>query len=271
MTPDGLRAQYLIPNLSPSANAYTSIRPFRSGHVTTQSRKISANSPFAERKQTADRKLFCRILLKKPSFFWTDFFIKLGPQIRLLPVPNFGVNTCPFNYGIKSDFIPKLTPIANVSRLNLFNTYSLSSQSVRASIQIQTLGHLFPKLKSPMAGQNQAAQVNFISVSFIRHYLFDFLPQISPSAFLRQELSTFQVSRDMHHDLRPRSLFTSPINKTVGTPSSLPSLLAFKSLPASSFLPPITSAAPKTMAGSNNRHRVADEAEGSRAGAHRRQ
>jgi hypothetical protein len=87
MTPDGLRAQYLIPNLSPSANAYPSIRPFRSGHVTTKSRKISVNSPFAERKQTADRKLLCRvnspfaerkqtadrkllcrILLKKPSF-----------------------------------------------------------------------------------------------------------------------------------------------------------------------------------------------------------
>jgi hypothetical protein len=68
MTPDGLRAQYLIPNLSPNANAYPSIRPFRSGHVTTQSREISANSPFAERKQTADRKFLCRILLKKPSF-----------------------------------------------------------------------------------------------------------------------------------------------------------------------------------------------------------
>jgi hypothetical protein len=209
--------------------------------------------------------------LKKPSFFWTDFFIKLGPQIRLLPVPNFGVNICPFNYGIKSDFIPKLTPIANVSRLNLFNTCSLSSQSVGASVQTQTLGHLFPKLKSPMAGQNQAAQVNFIPVSFIRHYLFYFLPQIFPSALLRQEISTFQVSRDMHHDLRPRSLFTSPINKTVGAPSSLPSLLAFKSLPASSFLPPTTNASQKTMAGSNNRRRAAAEAEGSRAGARRRQ
>jgi hypothetical protein len=74
----------------------------------------------------------------------------------------------------KSDFIPKLTPIANAFRLNLINTYSLSSQSIGASVQIQTLGHLFPKLKSSMAGQNQAAQVNFIPVSFIRHYLFDF-------------------------------------------------------------------------------------------------
>jgi hypothetical protein len=79
MTPDGLRAQYLIPNLSPSANADPSIRPFRLGHVTTQSREISVNSPFVKRKQTSDRKLLCRILLKKPSFLWTDFFTKLGP------------------------------------------------------------------------------------------------------------------------------------------------------------------------------------------------
>jgi hypothetical protein len=55
MTPDGLRAQYLIPNLSLSVIAYPSIRPLHSGHVITQSRKISANSSFAERKQTADR------------------------------------------------------------------------------------------------------------------------------------------------------------------------------------------------------------------------
>jgi hypothetical protein len=69
----------------------------------------------------------------------------------------------------KSDFIPKLTPVANVFKLSLFNTYSLSSQSIGASVQIQTLGHLFLKLKSPMAGQNQAAQVNSIPVSFIWH------------------------------------------------------------------------------------------------------
>jgi hypothetical protein len=122
--------------------------------------------------------------LKKPSFFWTDFFTKLGPQIRLLPVPNFGVNICPSITGIKSDFISKLTPIANVSRLNLFNTCSLSSQCVGASVQIQTLGYLFPKLKSPMPGQNQAAQVNFIPVSFIRHYPFDFYLRFLSPPFL---------------------------------------------------------------------------------------
>jgi hypothetical protein len=76
-----------------------------------------------------------------------------------------------------------LTPIAKVFKLNLFNTYSLSSQSIGASIQIQTLGFPSPKVESSMAGQNQAAQVNFIPVSFIRHYPFPFLPQISPSIF----------------------------------------------------------------------------------------
>jgi hypothetical protein len=70
--------------LSPNANAYPSIRPFCSGHVITQSRKISANSPLAKRKQTDDREPLCRIFLKKPSFSRTDFFTKLGPQIRLL-------------------------------------------------------------------------------------------------------------------------------------------------------------------------------------------
>jgi hypothetical protein len=40
-------------------------------------------------------------LLKKSSSARRDFFTKLGPQIRLSPVPIFGVNICPFNYGIK--------------------------------------------------------------------------------------------------------------------------------------------------------------------------
>jgi hypothetical protein len=101
MTSNGLRAQYLIPNLSLSAIAYPSIRPFRSGHVIAQSHKISANRFLDERKQIADRRLLCRIFLEKPSFFWTDFFTKLGSLFRLLPMPNFGVNICPFNYGIK--------------------------------------------------------------------------------------------------------------------------------------------------------------------------
>jgi hypothetical protein len=84
----------------------------------------------------------------------------------------------------KNDFIPKLTPIANLFKLDLINAYSLSSQSIEVFVQMQTLGHLFPKLKSSMAGQNQAAQVNFIPVSFIRHYLFDFYLKFLPPSYL---------------------------------------------------------------------------------------
>jgi hypothetical protein len=43
----------------------------------------------------------------------------------------------------KSDFIPELTQATNLFKLNLFNTYSLSSQSVGVSAWIQTLDHLF--------------------------------------------------------------------------------------------------------------------------------
>jgi hypothetical protein len=45
-----------IPNLSLSAIAYQSIRLFRSGHVTTQSRKISAtvSLPNGSKLPTAD-------------------------------------------------------------------------------------------------------------------------------------------------------------------------------------------------------------------------
>jgi hypothetical protein len=82
----------------------------------------------------------------------------------------------------KSNFIPKLTPVANAFKSNLFNTYSPSSRSIGASVQIQTLGHISPKLKSPMAGQNQAAQVNPIPVSFIRHYLFGFTSDFSSTS-----------------------------------------------------------------------------------------
>jgi hypothetical protein len=74
----------------------------------------------------------------------------------------------------KNDFIPKLTPIANVFKSNLFNTYSLSLQSIEVSVQIQTLGHLFPKLKSSMAGKNQVAQVNSTPLRPFDIILFDF-------------------------------------------------------------------------------------------------
>jgi hypothetical protein len=84
----------------------------------------------------------------------------------------------------KSDFIPKLTVNANVFKSNMFNTYYSCLQSIGVSVQIQTLGHLFPKLKSSMADQNQAAQVNFIPLRPFDIILFDFYLRFLPPSFL---------------------------------------------------------------------------------------
>jgi hypothetical protein len=59
-----------------------------------------------------------------------------------------------------------------------------------------------------MAGQNQAAQVNFIPVSFIRHYPSRFLHQISPSVFSRQEPSTELLIRT---ETNSTSYFLGPV------------------------------------------------------------
>jgi hypothetical protein len=88
----------------------------------------------------------------------------------------------------KSDFIPKLTVNANASKTNLFNTYYFSLQSTGASAQIQTLCHLFPKLKSSMADQNQAAQVisspqSSFGIIFFDSYLRFLLPPFLDRSF----------------------------------------------------------------------------------------
>jgi hypothetical protein len=113
--------------------------------------------------------------LKKTFLLPNGFSTKLGRQIRLLPVPNFGVNICPFNYGLKVILFRNwLQPPTSSNWICL--TPILSPRN-------PTLGHLFPKLKSPMAGQNQAAQVNSIPASFIRHYLFGFYLRFLPRFF----------------------------------------------------------------------------------------
>jgi hypothetical protein len=61
----------------------------------------------------------------------------------------------------------------NVFELNPFNTHSFLLQSVGVPAQIQTLGHQSPKIKSSMADQNQAVQVNLIPLRSIRYYFFD--------------------------------------------------------------------------------------------------
>jgi hypothetical protein len=122
----------LIRNLSLNAIAYPSIRLFRSGHVTTQSRKISTTVFLAERKRIADRGLFCRILLKKPSFCQTDSSPRWTHRSDCLP--NFGVNICPFNYGIKVILLrnwlqPPTSWICSTPILSLRNPPESSSRS----------------------------------------------------------------------------------------------------------------------------------------------
>jgi hypothetical protein len=92
MTPGGLRAQYLIPNLTPKCECLSidSSLPLGPRHhaipwnhrkqfLCRTEAKLSTASISAES--------FEEILLR-----WTRFFTKSGPQIRLPPVPIFGVN-----------------------------------------------------------------------------------------------------------------------------------------------------------------------------------
>jgi hypothetical protein len=143
-TPGRLRVQHSLPKLMsrrqcPSRTHHQFVPSLYPGHVITYSRMLpssSANSPSAEWWCTTDRKYLYRILEGEFLAEWC-FFTKLGPQVSPFPVPIFGVNICPFNYGIKSDFILELT--INAQRLwaksvqhpffPLANRWSLPSDS----------------------------------------------------------------------------------------------------------------------------------------------
>jgi hypothetical protein len=101
MTPSGLWAQYLIANLIPKCECLSihSSLPLGPRHHAI---------PWNQRKQSSCRtetncwpQASLPNLLKKSSPRWTGFVTKLGLQISLSPIPIFGVNICPFNYGIK--------------------------------------------------------------------------------------------------------------------------------------------------------------------------
>jgi hypothetical protein len=83
----------------------------------------------------------------------------------------------------KSDFYSEIDHKRQYLQVKSVQHLFFLLQSIGVSAYIQTLGHLFPKLKSPMVDQNQAAQVNLIPLKSIRHYPFRLLPQISSSAF----------------------------------------------------------------------------------------
>jgi hypothetical protein len=78
------------------------------------------NSSSAEWRCTIDRRCLYRMLWGKPPAEWCPS-AKFGSHVSLFPVPIFGVNICPFNYGIKGVFIPELT----------INTQRLQAKSVQ--------------------------------------------------------------------------------------------------------------------------------------------
>jgi hypothetical protein len=115
-TPSRSRVQHLLPKLMPrhqcpSCTHHQFVPSLYSGHVITYSRMFpfpSTKQPFCRmmacyRPQVplpnALRKISCRMV----------FLYQTRPTSQSLSVPIFCVNMCPFNYGIKSDFIPELT------------------------------------------------------------------------------------------------------------------------------------------------------------------
>jgi hypothetical protein len=115
-TPSRPQVQHLLPKLRPRRQCpcrtrHQFVPSLYSGHVIMYSRMLpfpSANNPSAEWWCATDRRYLYRILWGKFPTEWC-FFTKLGLQVSFSPVPIFGVNICPFNYRIKSYFIPELT------------------------------------------------------------------------------------------------------------------------------------------------------------------
>jgi hypothetical protein len=93
MTPGGLRAQYLIPNLTPKCECLSihSSLPLGARHHAiprNQRKQFLCRTETKLPTASISAESFEEILLR-----WTGFFTKLGPQIRLPPVPIFGVNS----------------------------------------------------------------------------------------------------------------------------------------------------------------------------------
>jgi hypothetical protein len=128
MTPGGLRAQYFIPNLSPkceclSTNSSLPLGPHHHAILRNQ------------RKQSLCRtEANCRPQVPLPNPFeetfllWTGSFTKLGPQIRLPPVPNFGVNNLLLKFQAREEVANRILLEASLNR-----GFSSNSENIRLS------------------------------------------------------------------------------------------------------------------------------------------
>jgi hypothetical protein len=111
------------------------------------------------------RKISCRMVL----------FRQIRPTCQSLPVPIFGFNICPFNYGIKGDFIPELTtntrhPKAESVQHPFFSPSNRWSLRLDPNSSRSTSSSFNPV----MANQDQALHLNPIPFKNIWYYL----PQI---------------------------------------------------------------------------------------------
>jgi hypothetical protein len=117
MTPSRPRLQHLLPKINTMVSCPSHIRHQFIPFFTFSPRHYAFpnalhfhpwNSSSAEWRCTPDRGRLYRMLWGKPSAEWCSS-TKFDSHVSLFPVPIFGVNICPFNYGIKGDFIPELT------------------------------------------------------------------------------------------------------------------------------------------------------------------
>jgi hypothetical protein len=98
---------------------------------------------------------------------------KSGPHVSLFLVLNFGVNTCPFNFGIKDAFISELTrnPQHLQAESALISVFRFQILRVRFQTQNPSSSNLSSS-NLQMANQDQILQVSFVSLNHIRHYSF---------------------------------------------------------------------------------------------------
>jgi hypothetical protein len=93
MTPGGLRTQYLIPNLMPKCEClsiHSSLPLGPRHHVIPRNQRKQSLCRTEAKLQTASTSAESS---EEIFLCWMGFVTKLGPQIRLPPVPIFGVNT----------------------------------------------------------------------------------------------------------------------------------------------------------------------------------
>jgi hypothetical protein len=92
MTPGGLRAQYLIPNLTPKCECLSIHSSLLLGPLHHAIPRNQCKQSLCRTEANCRPQASLPNLLKKSSSAGRDFFTKLGPQIRLSPIPIFGVN-----------------------------------------------------------------------------------------------------------------------------------------------------------------------------------